>query len=140
VSILSKYFWLPISLLLVIHGATVILDEWQRKSIHEGETVEVKIDQLICADGIMTFHFGQIAFKKKIDIRTCALFNKGQKIKLKHSNQYPERFLFVNERSPSRFILGGLEILLGLVGLFTNLPLRQTQQTIHKNFPHLSDN
>jgi hypothetical protein len=139
VSILSKYFWLPISLLLAVHGATVILDEWQRKSIHEGETVEVKIDQLICADGIMTFHFGQIAFKKKIDIRTCALLNKGQKIKLKHNSQYPERFLFVNERSPSRFILGGLEILLGLVGLFTNLPLRQTQ-TVHKKFPHLSDN
>jgi hypothetical protein len=140
VSISLKYFWLLISFLLAIHGASVILDEWQRKSIHEGETVEVKIDQLICADGTMTFHFGQTAFEKKIDTRTCALLNKGQKIKLKHSSQYPERFLFVNERSPNRFLLGGLEILLGLVGLFTNLPFRQTKRTIHKNFPHLSDN
>jgi len=119
----SNYFWLLLSLLLAIHGTTVIMDEWQRKSIHESETVEVKIDELNCSNGIMAFHFGQTAFEKEIDVRTCALLNKGQKIKLKHSQQYPDRFLFINECSPNRFILGGLEIILGVIGLLTNWPL-----------------
>lgn len=137
---ISNYFWLLLSLLLAIHGATVILDEWQRKSIHDGETVEVKIDKLNCASGIMIFHFGLSIFEKEIDTRTCALFNNGQKIRLKHSSQYPDRFLFINERSPNRFILGGLEILLGLIGFLTNWPMRRAKQIVYKNFPHLSDN
>jgi len=136
----SNYFWLSISLLLSIHGTTVILDEWQRKTIHNGETVEIKIDRLNCAEGIMTFHFGQAAFEKEIDARTCALFNEGQTIKLKHSSQYPDRFLFINERSPNRFILGGLEILLGLIGFLTNWSVRQQKKISYKNFPTLSDN
>ena len=137
---ISNYFWLLLSLLLAIHGATVIVDEWQRKSIHDAETVEAKIDQLNCANGIMTFHFGQTSFEKEIDTRTCALLNKGQTIKLKHSSEYPERFLFMNERSPNRFILGGLEILLGIIGFLTNWPKRQSKQIVTKKFPHLSDN
>jgi hypothetical protein len=137
---ISNYFWLLVSLLLAIHGTTVILDEWQRESIHESETVEVKIDQLNCANGTMTFHFGQTPFEKEIDTRTCALLNKGQTIKLKHNGEYPDRFLFVNERSPNRFILGGLEIFLGLIGILTNCPMRRTKKIVSKNFPHLSDN
>jgi hypothetical protein len=136
----SNYFWLLISLLLAVHGTTIILDEWQRKSIHNGETVEVTIDRLNCEDRIMIFHFGPTAFEKKIDGRTCALLNVGVKIKLKHSSQYPERFLFLNERSPSRFILGGLEVLLGLIAILANWPMKQIKQTSYKNFPRLSDN
>ncbi|HEV8513373.1 MAG TPA: hypothetical protein VGQ59_08850 [Cyclobacteriaceae bacterium] len=138
---LSNYFWLFISIFLAIHGTTVILDEWQRKSIHEGETVQVTIDELNCSDGIMKFHFEQTAFEKKIDTRTCALLNKGQKIKLKHSIQYPERFLFINERSPNQFILGGLEILISLIGFLANWPRKkQIKPITFKNFPSLSDN
>jgi len=136
----SNYIWLFISLLLAIHGTSIILDEWQRKSIHDGEIVEVTIDDLNCSNGLMTFHFAKSAFAKEIDTRTCALFNKGQKIKLKHSTQYPDRFLFINERSPNRFILGGLEILLGLVGFLTNWPRRKPKQMPLQGFPRLSDN
>jgi len=136
----SNYFWLLISLVVAIHGTVVIHDEWQRKCVHEGETVEVRIDELNCSNGIMTFHFGQAVFEKDIDTRTCALFNKGQTIKLKHSNQYPDQFLFINERSPNRFILGGLEILICFIGFLTNWPVKQTKKITYKNFPQLSDN
>ena len=135
-----NYVWFLLSLLLAIHGTTIILDEWQRKSIHDGDTVEVKIDKLNCSNGIMTFHFGVTAFEKKIDARTCALFNKGQKIKLKHSRQYPDKFLFINEHSSNRFVIGGLEIALAIIALLANWPSRRTKQIVYKNFPHLSDN
>ncbi len=138
---ISKYFWLIILLFVVIHGANVIRNEWQRKSIHDhGEIVEVKIEKLNCARGIMNFYFESILFEKDIDARTCALFNKGQKIKLKHSKLYPNMFMFISERSPNRFILGSLEILVGLIGLLANWPMRQPKRIAYKNFPHLSDN
>lgn len=135
-----NYFWLLISLLLAIHGATVSVDEWQRKSIRNGETVDVKIDRLNCTNGIMTFHFEHKTIEKEIDTRTCALLNKGQTIKLKHSSQYPERFLFINERNPNRSILGGLEIVISLIGFLTNWPRKQNKSVVFKNFPTLSDN
>ena len=138
---LPKYSWLAILLFLVIHGASIIQNEWQRKSIHDhGEIVEIEIGELNCLKGIMTFHFESIPFQKKIDTRTCALLNVGQKIKLKHSQQYPDTFLFVNEHSPNRFVLGGLEMALGIIGLLTNWPLAQRRRSVYKNFPHLSDN
>lgn len=137
---LSNYFWLLISLLLILHGTSLILDEWQRKSIHEGKIIEVKIDELNCSKGIMTFHFGHTIFEKKIDTRTCALFNKGQAVKLKHSDLYPDKFLFINERSPNRFILGGLEIFISFIGFLTNWPRKPTKSNVFKNFQSLSDN
>ena len=120
----SKYFWLLLLVLLAIHGTSVLQNEWKRKSIHgHGKMVEVKIDTLNCPRGVMIFHFGPKQFKKQIDARTCVVFNEGQTIKLRHSAQYPDMFLFVNERSPNRFLLGGLEILLGILGLLANWPL-----------------
>jgi len=136
---ISKYFWLIVLVFVVVHGVIVIRNEWQRKSIHDhGEMVEVKIEKLNCSDGIMTFYLGTILFEKNIDTRTCALLNKGQKIRLKHSQQYPNTFLFVNERSLNRFILGGLEILVGLIGLLANWP--SAGRSANRNFPSLSDN
>jgi|GEM_PF-2929374 len=138
---ISKYFWITVLLFVAVHGANVIRNEWQRKSIHDhGEMVEVKIEELDCSNGIMTFYLGTILFEKNIDTRTCALLNKRQKIRLRHSEQYPDTFLFVNERSPSRFILGGLEIVVGLIGLLTNWPVSRTRRSTYKKFPHLSDN
>ena len=120
----SKYLWLLALAILVIHGLSVIRNEWKRKFIHDhGETVTVKIDVLQCPAGVMTFHFGPNLFQKEIDARTCVVFNVGQAIKLKHSEQYPDMFLFVNERNPNRFLLGGLEIVLGIIGLMANWPL-----------------
>jgi hypothetical protein len=125
----------------VIYGVNSDLNEWRRKTIRDNcETVEVKIEELNCAQGIMTFHFKSFAFQKQIDARTCIVFNVGQKIKLKHSEQYPDTFLFVNERRPGQFILGGLEIALGIIGLLANWPMRQPKRIAHKDFPRLSDN
>jgi hypothetical protein len=135
------YLWLTLLLLLAIHGVTVIQNEWKRKSIHDhGNIVEVKIENLNCPNGTMTFHFGAILVEKQIDARTCVLFNEGQKIKLKHSQQFSDTFLFVNERSPNRFILGGLEVVLGIIGLFANWPRPSRQRSFLKKFPALSDN
>jgi hypothetical protein len=134
-----NYCWLIFWLLLVIHGASIISDEWKRKFIHDhGEMVEVKIEELNCPNEIMTFRCASILYVKKIDARTCVVFNEGQKIKLRHSLQYPERFLFVNERSPNRFILGGLEIALGIIGLLTNWPLIYRKSAKGKNFQTVS--
>jgi hypothetical protein len=137
---ISKFFWLIVLLFVVGHGANVIRNEWQRKSIHDhGEMVEVKIEKLNCSDGIMTFYLGTIRFEKNIDTRTCALLNEGQEIRLRHSEKFSDTFLFVNERSPNRFILGGLEILVGLIGLLANWPL-STERSANRNLPGLSDN
>jgi hypothetical protein len=137
---ISNYFWLFVLALLVIHGVSIIQNEWQRKTIHDyGETVEVKIEDLNCQKGMMAFHFEKSRFEKKIDARTCVLLNEGQRIKLKHSHEYPETFLFVNERSPSRFVLGGLEIALGIIGLLANWPLAPIRKS-NRNFYRLSDN
>ena len=133
--IISYYFWLLVLTLLVVHGASIIQNEWRRKTIHDhGETVEIKIEKLNCPNGVMTFYFEKSLVEKNIDARTCVLFNEGQRIKLKHSHQYPEMFLFVNERSPNRFILGGLEIALGIIGLLANWPLIRWRRPIRKNF------
>jgi hypothetical protein len=136
-----NYFWLALLLLLIIHGASIVQNEWQIESVHDhGKIVEIKIEELNCSNGIITSHFESIAFQKKIDARTCALLNVGQKIRLKHSRQYPDTFLFVNEQSPNRFILGGLEITLGLIGLLSNWPMIRRRRVVYKNFPHFSDN
>lgn len=122
--VLFKYLWPALLLLLAMHGVNVIRDEWKRKSIHDhGKIAEVKIEGLMCALGVMTFHFETMLVEKKIDARTCVLLNEGQTIKLKHSEQYPDTFLFVNEQSPYRFISGSLEIALGMIGLMGNWPL-----------------
>ena len=136
---ISNYFWLLLLVLLIIHGVSVIQNEWKRKSIHDkGEMVEVKIDELKCSDGIMIFHFRQNLFVKKIDARTCVLFNEGQVIKLKYNPQYADIFLFANERSPNRFILGGLEITLGLIGLIANWPVISFRRKTRKTFRIIS--
>jgi hypothetical protein len=134
-----NYCWLSFWLLLVIHGASIISDEWKRKIIHDhGEMVEVKIEELNCPNGTMTFRFVSTLCVKKIDARTCVVFNEGQKIKLKHSQKYPETFLFVNERSPNRFILGGLEIAVGIIGLLANWPLIYRKSAKGQNFQTVS--
>jgi hypothetical protein len=136
-----NYCWLAALLAAMFHGGTVILNEWQRKSIHaHGELLDLKVETLNCPQGWMSFYFGTSRFEKKIDARTCALLNPGQKIKLKHSRDYPETFLFVNEQSPNRFIMGSLEILLGIIGLLANWPLAPGRRTTHRNFPRISDN
>jgi hypothetical protein len=119
-----KYLWILILLALVLHGVKNYKNEWRLKSIQDhGEIVEVKIQNLNCTEGTMSFNFKSSAFKKQIDTRTCVVFNVGQIIKLKHSEQYPDAFLFVNERNPNQFVLAGLEIALGLLGLLANWPL-----------------
>ena len=136
--IISNYFWVLLLTLLVIHGADVFQNEWQRRSIHHnGEIVEIKIEKLNCPKGTLTFNFQKTPHEKKIDARTCALLNEGQKIKLKHSRQYPDKFLFVNEQSPNHFILGGLEMVLGIVGLIANWPAIKLRRTRGKNFQTL---
>jgi len=133
--LISNYFWLLVLTLLVIHGASTVQNEWQTKMIHDhGQTVEVKIEDLNCEKGMLTFKFEKRPFEKKVDARTCVLFNAGQRIKLKHGHQYPETFLFVNERSPNRFILGGLEIALGIIGLLANWPLINGKRSKDKSF------
>jgi hypothetical protein len=127
-----NYFWLLLLVLLGLHGAMNIRNEWQRKAIHDhGALIEVKIEELNCPQQMMSFKYSDQRFQKSIDARTCALFNEGQKIKLKHSPQYPDTFLFVNERSPNRFILGGLEIALGIIGLMTNWPSINRRRSTH---------
>ena len=137
----SNYFWRVVLALLVIHGASVVQNEWKRKSIHDhGEVIEITIDELNCPKGSMTFHLGPNLFEKKIDARTCVLFNEGQRIKLKHSRQYPEMFLFVNERNPNAFISGGLEIVLGIIGLLANWSLVINRKSKYRNFSALPNN
>src|SRR6267154_4547302 len=134
-----NYFWLPLWVLLVIHGASIIRNEWQRKSIHDhGELVKVKIEELNCPQHMMSFYFGEQRFQKKIDARTCVLFNEGQTINLKHSQQYAEVFLFVNERSPNLFILGSLEIALGIIGLLAGWPWISVRGTRDKSLRAVS--
>jgi hypothetical protein len=136
-----NYAWWIASVLFVIHGANVILGEWKIKSIHtHGEMVDIKIEELNCSKGIMSFHFGANLFEKRIDARTCVIFNESQKIKLKHSIQYPDIFLFANERNPNLFVLGGLEIALGILGILTNWPVTRKKRSLLKKFPTLSEN
>lgn len=120
------YGWLVVLLLVAIHGAFVVKGEWTVKSIRQhGALVEVKIEQLKCPEKLMTFTYGNAVHQKRIDAHTCAMFNEGQKIKLRHSNLEPDTFLFVNERNPNLFLLGGLEIAVGLLGLLANWPARR---------------
>src|SRR5258706_4646483 len=124
-----KYSWIIILCGLIIYGAIVIRNEWKRKLIHtHGEIVEVTIEELDCPRKIMSFRFGSEKYHKQIDARTCVLFNQGQKIKLKHSQQYTDTFLYLNEINPNLFILGGLEMALGILGLLSNWPLIRTRQ------------
>ncbi|HLZ17691.1 MAG TPA: hypothetical protein VKQ08_11650 [Cyclobacteriaceae bacterium] len=125
------YFWILV-LLLAVHGSYVVRSEWKIKSIHqEGELVEVKIEALNCQDLVMSFRFRNALFQKKIDARTCVTFNPGQSIKLRRSERYADTFLFVNERNPNRFMLGGLEILIGLLGFLANWPLVKFKSAAH---------
>ena len=125
------YVWVLILLSMVAHGAYITQREWTLKSIHkEGEMVEVKIEKLNCPDQIMSFRFKTNLFQKKIDARTCVVFNEGQVIKLRHSQHYPGKFLFVNERNPNQFILGGLEIIIGLLGIVANWPFFKSKSAI----------
>lgn len=133
-----RWCWLVSLSLLIIYGATLIREEWKRKFIHEhGELVNVEIEQLNCPQQLMTFRFGVQHFRKEIDARTCVLFNVLQTIKLKHSARYPDTFLFANERSPNRFLLGGLLIALGIIGLVANWPLFNYRHS-DKNFRSVS--
>jgi len=134
-----NYFWFPLWALLVFHGTSIIQNEWQKKSIHDhGELIEVKIEALNCPQQTMSFHFGGQRFQKKIDARTCVLYNEGQMIKLKHSQQHADVFLFVNERSPNLFTLGSLEIVLGIIGLLASWPFTPVRSTRNKNFRSIS--
>lgn len=126
-----SYTWIIVLLLMAVHGTSLIQKEWTIKSIHgDGETVEVKIEELNCPDQIMSFRFKDNLFKKKIDARTCVIYNEGQIIKLRHNEHYPDKFLFVNERNPNQFILGGLEIIIGLLGLLANWPFFKSKSAI----------
>jgi hypothetical protein len=128
-----KYFWILALILILFQGVNTIQNEWKRKSIHDhGKLVDVKIDKLNCPNGVMTFHFGSSHFEKNIDARTCVLFNEGQTIKLRHNPRYADTFLFANERSPNRFILGGLEITLGFIGLIANWPFINSRRKMKK--------
>src|SRR6266550_2975956 len=101
-----KYSWLIVLGALVIHGALVVRNEWINESIHtHGEIVEVVIEKLDCSQKIMTFRFGSTKYQRQVDARSCALFNQGQKIKLKHRYQFADIFLDINERNPNLFIL-----------------------------------
>ena len=128
-SSILKYSWVAFLLLLVIHGASVIKNEWRVKLIHKtGELVEVTVEGLDCPQLLMTFRFENERHQKKIDARTCVLFSPGQKIKFKHSHEHADTFLFVNERNPNLFILGGLEMVVGIIGLLANWPLIRKRQ------------
>jgi len=121
--LIVRYSWLAILFLLVIHGASIIRKEWKRRSIlTHGKIVEVTIEKLNCSQCIMTFQFGITRYEKKIEARDCALFNTGQKIKLKHDEEYPDTFLFANEQKPNLFLLGGLEMVLGVFGFLSSWP------------------
>ncbi len=130
---LLKFFWLLALVFLVVQGSYTIWKEWEIRSIHaQGEIVEVKIEELRCTKGLMAFYFEKTRREKKIDARTCIVFNIGQKIKLKHSRHYPDTFLFVNERNPMLFLLGGLEMALGVFGLVANWPMNKRKRTTKK--------
>ncbi len=117
------YSGLILLLLLITHGAIVSRKEWRIKSVHDhGQLIEVKIGKLDCTQKMMSFLWDRHVFQKKIDARSCVVFNEGQKIRLKHDQQYADTFLFVNERSPNLLILGALEIILGIIGLMANWP------------------
>src|SRR5579871_1958229 len=110
-------------LILIVHGSLTVASEWRVRTIHRyGAIVDVKIESLDCPAKLMTFKFKEHEYKKKIDARTCVVFNVGQTIKLRHSEVEPDTFLFVNERNPNLFLLGGLEIAVGLVALIANWP------------------
>ena len=94
----------------------------------------MKIEELNCPHHTMSFYFGEQRFQREIDARTCVLFNKGQMIKLKHNQQYPDVFLFANERSPNLFTLGSLEIVLGIIGLLASWPWIPARGTRNKSF------
>ena len=130
-----NFFWLILLVLLAIHGAFVVRNEWKTRFVHKnGEIIEVKIEDLDCGRKIMSFNFATNLVEKKIDARTCALLNRGQTIRLKHSPAYSDLFLFINEHHSNSFLSGGLEIAVGIIGLLANLPIVAFRKAKQKRF------
>jgi hypothetical protein len=70
----------------------------------------------------MAFEFEAKNYTRKISGRDCAVFNVGQKIKLKFNRHYPGKFAFPNEHRPNTLILGALEMIVALLGLLAHWP------------------
>jgi hypothetical protein len=127
--------------LIILLGIMTTRKEFMTRSIQAtGEVVNVTIDNVDCNAGIMTFHLRQgDVHEKEIDESICGLFEEGQVIFLKHNRNYPQQFVFVNEDNSSLFILGGVEIGIGLIGLLIFLNIAMIRRAANKALKPAAD-